>query len=360
MNILALALGPVAALLFFVWAKDRYERDPFKYLLLTLGAGVISAIPVVIVEMLWIFTSYDISALTIGELSFMTFVEIGLTEEFFKALAFFIPVYWSKHFNEPYDGILYGVAAALGFAGIENVMYVLMGGAPTAFLRAITAVPAHAMFGLFIGYFAGRAKFTRHKWAKPFLILTGFVIAVFLHGLYDLIAMWPHHHLTWLLLFPLLGIMVVVSFLLISDARSRSPFKPEKDELGRYTGYTVSGTPLNPKIAAKLRVQPGVPRHDGQGVAANQRLKSPEPPPPPPPPMYKRPSASPSNPETGHFLDEYLLPPAREDSPPSPPSSPSQQSSTPDPPSVSPEPNPAPQPPVQEASGDHSRPEKDE
>jgi RsiW-degrading membrane proteinase PrsW (M82 family) len=311
MNIFALALGPVVALLFFFWVKDRYERDPLKYLLLTLGAGVVSAIPVVIVEMLWVFTSYDISALTIGELSFVTFVAIGLTEEFFKALAFFIPVYWSKHFNEPYDGIMYGVAAALGFAGIENVMYVLMGGVPTAFIRAITAVPAHAMFGLFIGYFAGRAKFAKRKWVKPFLILTGFLIAVFLHGLYDLIAMWPRHQLAWLWLFPLLAVMVVTSLLLMRDARNRSPFKPAKDEFGRYTGYTVSGQPLSPKIAAKLRVEPRLAPPDYVPPRSFTKPRKPK-----PEVVRERPAREETKPQTSHFLDEYFEQGRKEEPPP--------------------------------------------
>jgi RsiW-degrading membrane proteinase PrsW (M82 family) len=312
MNIFALALGPVVALLFFFWVKDRYERDPLKYLLITLGAGVVSAIPVVVVEMLWVLPSYEISALTTGELAFVTFVAVGLTEEFFKALAFFIPVYWSKHFNEPYDGIMYGVAAALGFAGIENVMYVLMGGVPAAFIRAITAVPAHAMFGLFIGYFAGRAKFAKRKWVKPFLILTGFLIAVFLHGLYDLIAMWPYHHLAWLWLFPLLAVMVVVSLLLIRNARNRSPFKPAKDEFGRYTGYTVSGQPLSPKIAAKLGVEPQLPPPDyvpPEFIQSRQKPSVPE------PEVRGHPARPETKAQTPYFLDEYFEP-ARNEEPP--------------------------------------------
>ncbi len=313
MNIFALALGPVVALLFFFWVKDRYEREPFKYLLLTLGAGVVAAIPVVIVEILWVHISYDISALTAGELAFVTFIEIGLTEEFFKALAFFIPIYWSRHMNEPYDGIMYAVAAALGFAAIENVMYVLMGGIPAAFIRALTAVPAHAMMGLFIGYFAGRAKFAKRKWAKPFLILLGFSIAVVLHGLYDLIAMWPYYRLAWLWLFPLLAVMVVSSLFLMRDARSRSPFKPAKDEFGRYTGYTVSGKPLSPKIAATLGVEPRLPPADFVPRESFTKPREPK------PELHKQPSKPETRAGTPYFLDEYFKPVKKQEPQPPPP-----------------------------------------
>lgn len=356
MNIFTLALGPVVAILFFLWIKDRYEREPLKYLLITLGAGVVSAIPVVIVEILWVHVSYDISALTVGELAFMTFIEIGLTEEFFKALAFFIPVYWSKHMNEPYDGIMYAVAAALGFAAIENVMYVLMGGVPVAFIRAFTAVPAHAMFGLFIGYFAGRAKFAKRKWAKPFLILTGFSIAVFLHGLYDLIAMWPYHRLAWLWLFPLLAVTVVVSLFLMRDARNRSPFKPAKDEFGRYTGYTVSGRPLSPQIAASLGVEPRLPPAD---FAPRESIQKPT---KPKPEMREQPGRPETKAAAPYFLDEYFKPIKEKEHP-----SPAPEPSTPRPTTPT-EPGfiyeSLKEPPAQQKGPDTpkdcSRPEKDE
>ncbi|NLI97683.1 PrsW family intramembrane metalloprotease [bacterium] len=251
MSYLTLALGPVVAIFFFFRIKDRYDKEPFRRLILTAGIGALSAIPVVIVEMLWGHTLLDASSLSIQELSFMAFVEIGITEEFFKAVAFFSTAYWSKHMNEPYDGLIYSVSAALGFAAVENVLYVISGGILTAVVRAITAVPAHAMFGTFIGYFAGRAKFSKHPALKPILILFGFTISVFAHGLYDLIALWPEP-LTWLWLIPLLGAMVVVSLLLIRDARKRSPFRPAVDADNKYTGYTVSGEPLSPEMIAKL------------------------------------------------------------------------------------------------------------
>lgn len=352
MNIFALALGPVVAILFFLWIKDRYEREPLKYLLLTLCAGVVAAIPVVIVEILWIHISYDISALTTGELAFMTFIEIGLTEEFFKAVAFFATAYWSRHMNEPYDGIMYAVAAALGFAAIENVMYVLMGGVPAAFVRALTAVPAHAMMGLFIGYFAGRAKFAKRKWVKPFLILTGFSIAVFLHGLYDLIAMWPYHRLAWLWLFPLLGVMVVASLLFIRDARNRSPFKPAVDEYGRYTGYTVSGGPLSPKVAAKLGVEPRLPPEDFVPTESGQKPVLPK------PEVRKQPAKPETKAVTTYFLDEYFKPARKEESllpAPEPPTTPTEPGFTYESPKEPPAQKKGPDTPK-----DYSRPEKDE
>lgn len=254
MSLIALALGPVVAIFFFLWAKDRYEKEPLRRIILTAGIGAVAAIPIVLVELLWGHVLEDIPNMSVNELAFMAFVEVGLTEEFFKAAAFLITAYWSKHMNEPYDGVIYGAAAALGFAAIENVLYVLVGGVGVALLRALTAVPAHAMFGIFVGYFAGRAKFTSYPVLKPILILAGFALAVFQHGLYDflLFITQTDYPLAFLGIIPLLGLMLLFSLLMIRNARNRSPFKPAKDSEGRYTGFTVSGEPLPPKIAAQI------------------------------------------------------------------------------------------------------------
>ncbi len=293
MSFLLLALGPVLAIFFFFWAKDKYEREPLKRLILTAGIGAASAIPVVIVEMLWGHTMMDVSALSLPELGFMAFVEIGVTEELFKSVAFFSTVYWSKYMNEPYDGMIYSVAAALGFAAVENILYVISGGIVTALVRAITAVPAHAVFGAFIGYFAGRAKFTKYPVLKPFLILAGFAISVFLHGLYDLIALWPEP-LAWLWLVPLLGVMIVITLILVKDARRRSPFLPEVNAEGHYTGYTVTGQPLTPKMMAMLEKE------------SSRRRKYPD---------VSGQKEEPHFDNRPHFIDEYLKPTGKDDKP---------------------------------------------
>ena len=95
--------------------------------------------------------------------------------------------YHKREFDEPYDGIMYSVAAALGFATVENVLYVISQGAGAGVLRAFLAVPGHAFDGVLMGYFLGLAKFqktdARGNWLSGF----GFGLAVFAHGIYDFI-----------------------------------------------------------------------------------------------------------------------------------------------------------------------------
>ena len=85
-------------------------------------------------------------------------------------------------FNEPFDGIVYAVMVSMGFAAVENVMYVLQGGMDVALVRAFSAVPAHATFGIIMGFFMGKAKFSKNRIMWNF---TGLMSAILFHGAYD-------------------------------------------------------------------------------------------------------------------------------------------------------------------------------
>ena len=75
-------------------------------------------------------------------------------------------IYHWDEFDEPMDGVVYGVAVALGFATLENFLFVTRLGLGVAWLRALFAVPAHALFGATMGYYAGRTKFDRGRRAR--------------------------------------------------------------------------------------------------------------------------------------------------------------------------------------------------
>ena len=97
-----------------------------------------------------------------------------------------------KEFDEPYDGIMYMLMIGMGFASVENLMYVLgqetfQDGLQVAKMRAWTAVPAHATFAVLMGYFAGLAKFNRANRAR--LLITGLLLAIAFHGAYDFFLM---------------------------------------------------------------------------------------------------------------------------------------------------------------------------
>ncbi|HYW95391.1 MAG TPA: PrsW family glutamic-type intramembrane protease [Bacteroidales bacterium] len=185
MKVLILSLSPVFIILTYVWFRDKYEKEPVSLLVKSLVAGGLMVIPVMVVETL-------LTALkpAVGELSgagYTAFVVAGFTEELFKFLALYILVWKNPNFNEKFDGIVYAVFVSLGFAAVENVMYVASGGVGVALTRALTAVPAHALFGITMGYYLGIAHMVPHK--RHIFLRKAFIIPFLLHGAYDFILL---------------------------------------------------------------------------------------------------------------------------------------------------------------------------
>jgi protease PrsW len=179
-----IAVSAIVPSWFLMWYFHRRDvhPEPPRVLWATFGLGFVITVPVVIV-------AWPVDAL-IGQLQSplaygfaSAFFAAAIPEELFKFLVLWR--YAARHpaFDEPMDGIVYGVAASLGFATLENILYVADGGAPVAILRALTAVPGHAFMGAIMGYFVGRAKFDgarRRAWLTRAL-----AIPMLLHGAYD-------------------------------------------------------------------------------------------------------------------------------------------------------------------------------
>jgi RsiW-degrading membrane proteinase PrsW (M82 family) len=138
-------------------------------------------------------------------------------------------LYPNKNFNEPFDGIVYSLTVSLGFAGLENILYVLDGGVETAVLRMFTAVPAHASFGVLMGYFLGKAKF-EHK--KGHYAIYALAVATLFHGAYDYFWFISYVPGIWIGAVISLIIGIVLSRRAIHIHQQASPFisrLPEED-----------------------------------------------------------------------------------------------------------------------------------
>ncbi len=180
------AAAPSLFLLTFFYLKDRYEREPLQHILMAFGLGLyamIAAHGIASTAEEWVSREWLMMG---GELAklFDAFVLSGFVEELAKWVVLVAAVYHWDEFDEPLDGVVYGVAVALGFATLENLMFVTRLGLGVAWMRALFAVPAHALFGATMGYYAGRCKFDRggKLWRDRALCLfapTGF------HGCYD-------------------------------------------------------------------------------------------------------------------------------------------------------------------------------
>ena len=151
------AILPVIGLGFFIYAKD-VNKEPSLLLAKIFALGFFSAIPVVIVELVVesLFPTEGASDFLIIFIN--TFFSVALIEEGFKWLITKKFGYNNKKFDEIYDVIVYSVFASLGFACIENILYVFSSGFGTAIVRAIFSVPGHACFAIIMGYFLSQAK----------------------------------------------------------------------------------------------------------------------------------------------------------------------------------------------------------
>ena len=192
MFLILAAVLPAAYLMIKVYQSDRLEREPPRLVLGLVLLGMISTALAGAAEQLG---SRILSLfLTDGSLTYnalLFFLVVGPAEEGFKFAVLRWRTWRHPEFNCQYDGVVYAVFVSLGFALWENIGYVLMFGMQTAIARALTAVPGHACFGVFMGVWYGVAKryelygyADRAKRAKRLCV----VVPALLHGCYDFIA----------------------------------------------------------------------------------------------------------------------------------------------------------------------------
>lgn len=195
--LVALAILPVLVLGGFVYYKDKFQKEPLGMLVKAFFLGCVSAFPAILLEGLLarqylLFGGEEMSGVLGG--FYNGFIVAGFSEELCKLLLLYIAVWRSQHFDEYFDGIVYATFVSLGFAGIENVMYVFgqetyESALMTGTMRAILAVPGHFLFGVAMGYYFALAKFQpEQRWRN--LVLALFV-PMLLHGTYDALLMVP-------------------------------------------------------------------------------------------------------------------------------------------------------------------------
>lgn len=186
------AIVPAIYLMVYIYRHDKLESEPKGLLVKLVIFGILSVIPVMITES--IGSSVLASLFYEGTVIFnalMYFIVVALSEEGFKYLFLRWGSWKHPAFNCQFDGVVYAVFVSLGFALFENIMYVAQYGLMTALIRAITAVPGHASFGVMMGAWYGMEKkyaargdmFKSRKYRKLALL-----VPVLLHGAYDFIA----------------------------------------------------------------------------------------------------------------------------------------------------------------------------
>ena len=192
MLLILAAVLPAAYLMWKVYRSDRLEREPPRLLVGLVLLGMISTALAGTAEQLGdrVLSGFlDSDSVAYQALFF--FLIVGPAEEGFKYAVLRWRTWRHPEFDCQYDGVVYAVFVSLGFALWENIGYVLMFGMQTAIARALTAVPGHACFGVFMGVWYGVAKrwelygcADRAKRARWLCV----IVPALLHGCYDFIA----------------------------------------------------------------------------------------------------------------------------------------------------------------------------
>lgn len=185
MNLLILALAPVVFISIYIYVKDTYEKEPLKLLAINFGLGATASIILTFVFSAIASSFFSVTdPLSVFQQFVKAFFIVALIEEFSKYIIVRYVAQRNREFNEPFDGIVYAVMVSMGFTALENILYVFQYGFENGVLRAFTAVPAHAIFGILMGYFMGEAKFSAPR-KRILLNFTGLFMPVLFHGMYD-------------------------------------------------------------------------------------------------------------------------------------------------------------------------------
>ena len=196
-TLLSIAVLPSFVIFAIVIKNARAEKEPFKKVAKVFGISVASTIVAMILELIGdylvkvLFESMDKDPKSmLAVLVECTFV-VALVEEGCKYFSFKLMVFHDRAFDNTYDGVIYGAAAALGFATFENILYVFGGGIGTGILRAVLSVPMHACTGILMGYCFGISKYKKYNDIEqnrnPQRL--AYVISILIHALYDFFLM---------------------------------------------------------------------------------------------------------------------------------------------------------------------------
>lgn len=220
--LIAAALLPPLILIWIVDRMDKLEREPRSLLWGLFLRGMLAMFPILVLEvvadqfidffpwrpLVYLFLAY--------------FMVPGFVEEGIKYRVLLRRTWRDPNFNYRFDGVVYAVFVSLGFAAVENVMYVLTSGFSTAIARAVFSIPGHAMFGVVMGAGIGRAKWLfdhQQREQAASARSRAWILAAILHGLYDFLLV----GFGWLFYVYFILLVIYVIRLLRQSAREDGP-----------------------------------------------------------------------------------------------------------------------------------------
>ncbi len=210
------AVAPGIALMSFFYLRDSCDSEPLSLVGLLFFLGMLSTIPVMYFSD-WVSQSIESPYAR-------AFFSVALIEEFAKYILTVIFALRLREFDEEIDGIVYAVAASLGFATLENIIKALVLGWETVAIRAFFTVPGHALFAVTMGYYLGKAKFATNKQKRILFFSFALFYPWLFHGTYDALLVSDHLYLIMLII-PFMIFLWIYGLRKIRHAQQRSPFE---------------------------------------------------------------------------------------------------------------------------------------
>jgi RsiW-degrading membrane proteinase PrsW (M82 family) len=229
-NLMALAIIPGLLIIIYVYRKDKVEKEPLNLIIRIMLFGVLSCFAAAYLERLESQFLPQYPKGTVEYAVITSFCMAAFVEEIVKFIAMKLGSWRYPGFNYRFDGIVYGVSSAVGFAIYENINYVAMYGFQTAVVRAFTAIPLHAFCGVFMGVFysySKKASILGQKGASVGYTILALIVPMLIHGTYDTFAFLGNQGTIPLLIFVvILYTAAITTIKRMSAADYRSGFYP--------------------------------------------------------------------------------------------------------------------------------------
>lgn len=185
--LLIIAILPVYLIGLYVYNKDR-EKEPKKLLTKLFIYGMLACFPAVILELVLGYFFNEEEYMNLIEMFIYAIINIALVEELCKWFIVYNMTYHNSEFDHLYDMVVYSIFTSLGFAVLENILYVYLGGFTVGLFRAVSAIPGHASYAIIMANYLGKAKVANlnsdmHNEKKNLLL--SILMPTFAHGLYD-------------------------------------------------------------------------------------------------------------------------------------------------------------------------------
>ena len=221
MTLLITILPSLALVLYFI--KGDKFKEPNRIIIITFLFGILITIPAGFLNT-WIFNTFATGEKFNGAL-LSSFFGPAPVEELLKFSVLYLYILKEKAFNEPMDGLVYGVLASLGFATLENLQYVYMTdykavtSQQIAIWRSFTAVPLHGLCGAIMGFYFGRYAFSADKKYLGLCI----IVPIIFHGSYNFLC-------NYNFLYALVVVLVGFIFALLLNRNLKLEQKGKKKE----------------------------------------------------------------------------------------------------------------------------------